>query len=127
MRCRDSLGRVTFSPVTNSRRAIEILLLLVVISVATWLRFGNLTELELCHWDEGAYTAGPFGTGTYATAATAPLYAPPLYPILVHAAFALFSLHAWAAIAVAALAGVLTVLALYALAREVAGPWVALA
>jgi 4-amino-4-deoxy-L-arabinose transferase-like glycosyltransferase len=100
--------------------------LLAVISVATCLRFRNLTELELCHWDEGAYTAGPFGTGTYATAATAPLYAPPLYPILVHAAFALFSLHAWAAIAVAALAGVLTVLALYALAREVAGPWAAL-
>src|SRR5215471_15439287 len=79
---RDTLGLVTETPVTNSRRALEIALLLAVMAVAAWLRFTNLTELELCHWDEGAYAAGPFGTGTYATAATAPLYAPPLYPLL---------------------------------------------
>lgn len=95
--------------------------LLLLLLVATVLRFWELGSLGISHWDAGSYVAGPQLIGAYGKDVILPFYAPGMVPFLHGLLLDLFGGALAPVFALHAALGTLTVLVLFLCGRRLVG------
>ena len=90
--------RVIGAPAVMSRFGSDVAFVVALVAIAAALRFWNLTQLGLTHYDEGSYAmAGKwFATFGRMSHHYSPGFAPGLFPGLVGVFFVLFGIASFA-------------------------------